>query len=39
METVISISLHHDISMDDAFKLTEIFSDRTPVVFYCIKDR
>ena len=39
MESVISISVHHDITMDDAFKLTEIFSDRTPVVFYCIKDR
>lgn len=39
METVVSISLHHGISIDDAFRLNDIFSEGTSVVFSCIKDR
>jgi len=39
METFVSISLHHDISIDDAFKLHELFSLAGPVAFSCLKDR
>ena len=39
METLVSISMHHNISTDDAFRLNEIFSDTNSVVFSCIKDR
>lgn len=39
METFVSISLHHDISIDDAFKLHALFSLAGPVAFSCLKDR
>ena len=38
METFVSISLHHDISIDDAFKLHELFALAGSVAFSCLKD-
>ena len=39
METYVSISLHHDISIDDAFKLYELFALAGSFSFICLKDR